>query len=142
MLFLTGRKNYLALINYFCFTSLNISISLLCLEEFLLDMVNSFKAHSCKETLPYSRHQFNLTFVICIKDPERDQVKYCFNIYFLIHHSTDKIILYTNNFWSFYNSTFTPIHEFIKFNTLLHINSNKKGYKNSLCIQITFNNPL
>jgi len=43
-------------------------------EEFLLDMVNSFKAHSCKETLPYSRHQFNLTFVICIKDPERDQL--------------------------------------------------------------------
>jgi len=37
-------------------------------------MVNSFKAHSCKETLPYSRHQFNLTFVICIKDPERDQL--------------------------------------------------------------------
>ena len=40
-----------------------------------MSVISAYKAYACIETLPYSRHQFNLTFIICIKDPKRDSVR-------------------------------------------------------------------
>ena len=45
-------------------------------SDLLIEAITEYKPFRCKQTLPYSGHQYNLTFVICYKHPSKDSGSY------------------------------------------------------------------